>query len=59
MKKTYMQPAMAIDNMELEDMIAASLENGFNLTDLLETDATSGNLSRESEWLLDLSMKLE
>ncbi len=56
MKKTYMQPAMAIDNMELEDMIAASLENGFSLGDLTDTEATSGNLSRDADWFPDMDM---
>lgn len=47
--KTYQKPEVEILETQTEQLMAISgdLEQGFNLTDAEETDATSGNLSRE------------
>lgn len=48
MKKTYLQPEVIWEKMELETMIAASgdIEDGFNLEDAPTTDDIGGNLFR-------------
>lgn len=46
MEKTYIKPAIEVEVMETEDMIAASLTDGFKLSDVTETEETSGNLTR-------------
>ena len=52
MKKQYMAPSLRWTEAQTEQMIAVSLvENGFNKTTVNETEAVSGNLSRQySAW---------
>jgi hypothetical protein len=49
MKKIYQTPAVRWMEAQTEQMIAVSaVENGFNRNSAPETDATSGNLSRQT-----------
>lgn len=49
MNKTYLKPEVEVLNIVNEELMAVSgdFEEGFNLGDAEDTDATSGNLSRE------------
>ena len=55
MNKTYLKPEVEILDIMTEEMIAASgsLENGVDLSSVGETEATSGNLSRELDEFID------
>ncbi|MCR4919129.1 MAG: hypothetical protein K5928_04850 [Prevotella sp.] len=48
MKKAYQKPQAYAEAADLGDMIAASIEEGFNLDQVEETTETSGNLARRS-----------
>jgi hypothetical protein len=50
MKKTYIRPKTAIVNVVLQQMIAASVEDGFSKSGVeeLPTEIISGNASRRS-----------
>ena len=49
MKKAYQKPQAYAEAADLGDMIAASIEKGFNLEeDVATTTETSGNLARRS-----------
>lgn len=49
--KIYQKPSTELVNVMTVQMIAASVEKGFNLNDVEETTETSGNLSRRrSVW---------
>jgi len=50
MKKAYQKPQAYAEAADLGDMIAASIEKGFNLEDVETTNETSGNLARRSIW---------
>lgn len=54
MKKIYQAPMIETESMELESLMANSvntLTDGFNLNgDVIDTDQTSGNLSRRNVW---------
>lgn len=55
MKKIYQTPEVEILDIMTEEMIAASgpLEDGVDLSTVGETEATSGNLSRELDEFID------
>jgi hypothetical protein len=55
MNMTYLKPEVEILDIMTEEMIAASgpLENGVDLSSVGETEATSGNLSRELDEFID------
>lgn len=54
MNKTYLKPEVEILDIMTENMIAASdPEDGFNMSTVTETEATSGNLARELDEFID------
>ena len=53
MKKIYQAPMIETEGMEAEGLMANSvnsLTEGFDLNEVTETNATSGNLSRQTIW---------
>lgn len=48
MKKTFIQPNLKWMEAETEDMMNTSIESGFDLNSVENTEATSGNLSRRT-----------
>ena len=53
MKKIYQAPMIETSGMEPEGLMANSvnsLTEGFNFSEVSETEATSGNLSRQTIW---------
>jgi len=54
MNKTYLKPEVEILDIMTEEMIAASNpEDGFDMSKVTGTEATSGNLSRELDEFID------